>query len=497
MAWGSRIVRPFRSATGALLAALAVAVALTVIDVLIAVQVRTGPSMDSGRAENATRGIAGLFSVVHESEESRHTLAASSGTAPVPEEYADRALAVAADLTHDTDALGLDSEGTALHSALATWVVNPAAGIQPLLTTADRLTSALDARKDQARQEAETARNTLFALHCVFITVLLLSLGGLVWTVWRRIIRPLADLEAHLGSTAAEPPAPPSGRGGHGWLGGVWGEAERTLLLLRQSRHHATQADRALRTDAATSLGLRRILTAQHAPGPDVDAHGELMAAEGVIAGDFFDTLTLSDGTTALVQGDVAGHGVEAGLLAVQTKSAVLSALRLSRDPQSAAAAAWSMLATEDERFTTLVIAVLDPCRGTLRWLNAGHEIARLRRADGTVEDLAPTGPVIGPFIAVPDGTWSVATTTLSPGDLVVLATDGLTEARGADGVMLGEQTVTGLIRALGPDPREAVRRLHLAVQRHGADWERDDTTVLAATLVVPAAPRPEDGPAP
>ncbi|MEU8529288.1 PP2C family protein-serine/threonine phosphatase [Streptomyces sp. NPDC048629] len=488
MAWGTRIARPFQSVTGALVAAVVIAVALTVIDVLIAMQVRTGPSLDGGRAENATRGIGRLFAVVHESEESRHTDLGASATAPLPDAYADRALAVADTITHDTDAIGLASEGTALHSALSTWVVNPAAGIQPVLSTADRLVAALDARKARARHQAETAQNTLFALHCVFVATLLLLLGLMVWAVWRRIVRPLADLEARLGSTTAEIATRPSGRRAHGWLGGVWGEAERTLLLLKQSRHRATQADHALRTDAATSLGLRRILAAQHSPGPDVDAHGEMTAAEGVIAGDFFDTLALDDGSTALVQGDVAGHGVAAGLLAVQTKSAVLSALRLSLDPRIAAAAAWSMLAAEDERFTTLVIAVLDPRRRTLRWLNAGHEIARLRRADGTVEPLAPTGPVIGPFVLVPDGTWSVTTTTLSPGDLVLVATDGLTEARDADGVMLGEQTVTRLLGAAGPEPKEAVRRLHLAVQQHGADWERDDITVLAAALTTPPA---------
>ncbi|MFJ5707416.1 PP2C family protein-serine/threonine phosphatase [Streptomyces sp. NPDC093105] len=467
------------------MALVVVIVAMTVIDVLLAVRVHAGPSPDAGRAESVTRDVGRLFSVVHESEEGRHLLGSAAGTAPVPEVHADRALVLGDAITRETAALGLVSEGTALHSALATWVVNPAAGIQPLLTTTDRLAAALDARKARARHAAETAQNTLFALHCVFVAALFVLLGGLVWTLWRRIVRPLADLEARLGSTASDAAAlsPPTTRG---WVGGVWSEAERTLLLLKQSRHRATQADRALRTDAATSLGLRRILTAQHSPGPGVDAHGELMAAEGLIAGDFFDTLTLSDGTTALVQGDIAGHGVDAGLLAVQTKSAVLSALRLSLDPRTAAAAAWSMLSTEDERFTTLVIAVLDPGRGRLRWLNAGHEFARVRRADGTVEELSPTGPVIGSFVTAPEGTWEVVTTTLSPGDLVLLATDGLTEARDADGAMLGEQAVTALLAGAGPDPRKTVRRLHVAAQRHGTDWERDDVTVLAATLTAP-----------
>ncbi|MEU8762691.1 SpoIIE family protein phosphatase [Streptomyces sp. NPDC048659] len=95
----------------------------------------------------------------------------------------------------------------------------------------------------------------------------------------------------------------------------------------------------------------------------------------------------LPDGTTVLIQGDVAGHGTHAGLLALQIKSAVVAVLRLDPDPRAAAAAAWAIVAPEDERFTTLVISVLAPRGERLAWLNAGHEIVLLRRADGTVED--------------------------------------------------------------------------------------------------------------
>ncbi|MEV7280832.1 PP2C family protein-serine/threonine phosphatase [Streptomyces sp. NPDC093111] len=210
---------------------------------------------------------------------------------------------------------------------------------------------------------------------------------------------------------------------------------------------------------------------------------GRIHTAEGVIAGDFLDVLPLPDGTTVLLQGDVAGHGTDAGLLAVQIKSAVVAVLRLDPDPRAAAAAAWAVVAPEDERFTTLVIAVLDPRGRRLAWLNAGHEIVLLRRADGTVDELGTTGPVVGPFITDPDGMWDVHDCSLAPGDLVVLATDGLTDARDRTGVMLGRDAVITTVAGAGADPRAVVGALYRAIEDHGADWDRDDVSILAATV--------------
>ncbi|MFD5922883.1 PP2C family protein-serine/threonine phosphatase [Kitasatospora sp. NPDC127035] len=153
---------------------------------------------------------------------------------------------------------------------------------------------------------------------------------------------------------------------------------------------------------------------ASDSPGPGVSAHTVVLAAEGVVARDFVETLVLPDGRTALVQGDASGHGVEAGLLAVQAKSGVV-ALRLGRSPEVAAAAAWSALAREDERFTTLVVVLVDPRRRRITWLNAGHEIALLRRADGSVQPPAATGPVIGSFLTDPEHAWGTRETAFEP----------------------------------------------------------------------------------
>ncbi|MER6678033.1 PP2C family protein-serine/threonine phosphatase [Streptomyces sp. NPDC000983] len=464
------------------MAALVVAVALTVVDVLLAFRVYTGNAMTGSHADDASRNIGRLFATVHAADETRHRIGLGTG-GPVAAVYANRARALARDIDADARPLGMAAESEALTAALPAWIARPDTELHRLLAAADALAAALDEHKAQDRQDAVAAQNTLLALQFACVVVLLMLLGGLAFVVWRRIILPLTDLEAHLGSISLGT-APPTRITHHPtqWLGGVLGQAERTLQVLKESQHQADKDREALRTDAAASDGLSRILNIQHAPGPGVRAHGRVQSAEGVIAGDFLDTLALPGGLTVLLQGDVAGHGTDAGLLAVRVKSAVAAALHLAPDARTAAAAAWTVIAPEDERFTTLVIAVLDPARHRLSWLSAGHEIALLRHADGTVEELEPTGPVIGPFLTSPDDVWDVRQRPLAPGDLIVLATDGLTEARDRDGTMLGREAVSDTVSRAGNDPEEVVDALYRATARHDADWNRDDITILAAT---------------
>lgn len=353
-----------------------------------------------------------------------------------------------------------------------------------LLAAVRELREGLNVNRDTTWSSAFHDRGVAFVFVEVFAAVLLVVLACLAVLTSRRVMNPLADLEERI-RQATEGTPDSSGRAPRsGWLTGLSVESERLRQKLVQYRWDSRRHREALEQSGPTTLGLGKILAATGPPGPGVRAHAVIVAAEGIIAGDFVDILALPDGTTALVQGDISGHGVQAGLLGTQAKTAVLSALRLGHGPQAAVHAAWTVLNGQDERFLTLAITVLDPAAQTVSWVNAGHEEPFLRRARGTVERLAATGPLVNPVIDPAGSPWALQRARFGPGDLLVLTTDGLTEARTLAGAPLADREIEKILHTLSAaDPRAAVEGIYLAVEQHDIDWQRDDVTIIAATL--------------
>ncbi|GLW55527.1 PP2C family protein-serine/threonine phosphatase [Kitasatospora phosalacinea] len=343
---------------------------------------------------------------------------------------------------------------------------------------ADRLTVLLAAEAhDTTADASREGRAVLFYL-LVLCGGLVVLAGLTARQITRRLLTPLAGIEQRLRHDvpALDVPAPAA-------VSRLAHAADALRTRLRTAQRQAHRDHQALVQNGPCVQGLGAILASRHRAGPGVRAHGDLVAAEGLLAGDYLGVIALPDGSTALLLGDVSGHGVEAALLAVQLKCALRGALRTAADPVAAVRAAWHTLDPEDEHFTTLVLVRIDPRTGRLSWLNAGHERPFLRRADGTVERLAPTGPLLHPLIGPGPGTWTERSTPFRPGDLLLLCTDGLTEGRGPGGEF-GEQRVADLLAALpGSAPDAAVRALHAEADRFGLDWRRDDVTALAATV--------------
>jgi serine phosphatase RsbU (regulator of sigma subunit)/CHASE3 domain sensor protein len=354
---------------------------------------------------------------------------------------------------------------------------------QDLLASAQHLARQLNAERDATWNTAFQDRGNAFLFVEAFAVVLLIVLGAAALLTSRRVVIPLAELEQRM-REAAEGEIEGSADPSRTWVTGLAAASERLRMRLRQYHGDSVRDREALEMEGETSIGMSELLTRTGKAGPGVDAHGALVPAQGVVAGDFLDVVALRDGTTALVQGDISGHGVQAGLLAAQAKCTVISALRLGYGAHAAVRSAWSVLMDEDERFLTLSIIILEPARQMLSWVNAGHEPPFLRRADGRVERLEPTGPLVSCLVTADQAPWAVHQTPFSLGDLVVISTDGLTEARNAQGQLLGDEKVEEILSALtDTDPHAAVRTLFLAADRHGTDWRRDDVTVLAAAL--------------
>jgi sigma-B regulation protein RsbU (phosphoserine phosphatase) len=159
---------------------------------------------------------------------------------------------------------------------------------------------------------------------------------------------------------------------------------------------------------------------------PGYDIAGKSIAAQE-IGGDYFDFLTMSDGRSAICLGDVSGKGIPASLLManVQATIRLLASLSISAAETMARANSLLCRSTSPEKFVTFFFSILDPESHTLAFYNAGHNPPLLFDTSGH-SDLRTSGLVLGMIDGHPYKEGAVA---LAPGDVVVIYSDGVTEA--------------------------------------------------------------------
>lgn len=202
------------------------------------------------------------------------------------------------------------------------------------------------------------------------------------------------------------------------------------------------------------------------------------------IGGDYYDVIPLEGGQVALLIADVSGKGVSAALLMSNLQSSVRS---LARQPLSAKEMVEHLNRAACEvfsagQFVTLFYGVLDPRGRSLAYCNAGHLSPLLSRADGTVARLERGGLPLGIFEAA---AWDQSVVALAPGDLLVMYTDGLTEAaRRRTRELLGEERVTGYLAAHAAEGAEAFNRGILEWARRFAGYVLDDDITLLTVRV-------------
>jgi len=155
----------------------------------------------------------------------------------------------------------------------------------------------------------------------------------------------------------------------------------------------------------------------------------EYYSAAKTVAGDYYDYLELPDGRLAVVQGDVAGKGMAAALLMARLCSDVRYWLLSEPTPAAAVTRLNQQLSgIRYTSFVTLVLTVLDPYSHEVTIVNAGHMNPLLRRAGGRIEEL--TADAMGLPLGVRGNVeYEPQQITLQPGDVLVLYTDGLTDA--------------------------------------------------------------------
>ncbi|MGW1894524.1 SpoIIE family protein phosphatase [Streptomyces sp. NPDC002004] len=175
-------------------------------------------------------------------------------------------------------------------------------------------------------------------------------------------------------------------------------------------------------------------------PGIEV-AHEYLPAGDvNEVGGDWYDVIPLPDGRAALLIGDVMGHGIAAAAVMGRLSSSVRALARLGLSPAELLGHLETTLAELAEPLlATFLYAECDPATGTCSITRAGHPPPAVVGPDGTARLVeAPPGAPLG----IGDVSFTTTEVTLEPGSILVMYTDGLVEARGADiDERLGELT--------------------------------------------------------
>lgn len=200
------------------------------------------------------------------------------------------------------------------------------------------------------------------------------------------------------------------------------------------------------------------------------------------VGGDYYDFMDLGRDRLGLVIGDIAGKGMAAALLMANLQANLRSQSAIALDePQRMLHSANQLFYanTIDSAYTTLIFAEYDDRLRRLRYVNCGHLPALVLRRDGTVERLHSTGTVLGLF---EEWECSISECQLSPGDMLVLYTDGVTEARNDAGEEFGEQRLVEALQRYRERPSSALLpSITDDVQRFSPNQQYDDITLIVS----------------
>jgi serine phosphatase RsbU (regulator of sigma subunit) len=217
-------------------------------------------------------------------------------------------------------------------------------------------------------------------------------------------------------------------------------------------------------------------------PGLDVAANIQFCLE---VAGDYYDVVPVERGRTLLAVGDVTGKGVGPALLMANLQASLRSVtgVGLSLPDLMGRVNRQVCSSTSSEYFITMFSCIFDPASGALEWVNAGHNPPLLHRAGGTVERLCEGGLLLG---VSANEVYRSGRTSMEPGDLLLLYSDGVTEAMDSAEEEYGEDRLTAVLRQSASFPAEAVvGAVAVSVRSfHGADSFTDDFTVMAARRV-------------
>ncbi len=199
------------------------------------------------------------------------------------------------------------------------------------------------------------------------------------------------------------------------------------------------------------------------------------------VGGDYFDMVQLDDHRYLLVIADVAGKGTPAALLMSNLQATIRALAPLDITIADATARVNDLIYdnTSADKFITFFWAILDTKENTLKYVNAGHNPPYYLKADSTVHRLDKGGMILGVLKSVV--TYEHEVISLQPGDIVVMFTDGISEAMNSQNEEFGEEELEKILRTHAPEPAKSILdRVIQSVQEYADPTNQsDDITAL------------------
>jgi serine phosphatase RsbU (regulator of sigma subunit) len=231
----------------------------------------------------------------------------------------------------------------------------------------------------------------------------------------------------------------------------------------------------------------QRLLPESPPTVPGYELYGSNTASRQV-SGDYFDFRSRADGKVYAVIADVCGKGVGPALL----MASLQASFHAWADESVPVAEMTGRLSeaisrrTGPDRFITFFIVLLDPATGEFECTNAGHNPGILMTQDGSLQELPSHGL---PLALFPGRPYASSRFMLSPGDLLCLYTDGVTEANSPDGTEFGFPRLKEFLRKqVGRAPSEIEESLFKELEEHAQGEPFADDRTLVMIRRVPAA---------
>ena len=267
------------------------------------------------------------------------------------------------------------------------------------------------------------------------------------------------------------------------WMSNLFGRATQTVLLSQklradheQTRHEMRQVARLQRSLLPTELP--RVSTL------DMAVYSRTTSEAG---GDYYNVIPLPRGRVGFLVADVCGHGAAAAMLVAVVHSLISTYSGPAIPPGHLLAYVNDHLSRLSARsagkFVTAIYAVYDPDRATLTWSNAGHPPPRRIHGNGNKEALM--GERCVPLGIVAGTPYPETEAALSPGDQILLHTDGVTEAKNASGEMFGPDRLDTAFNPGAASARSLIGGILGALEAFtGGASPADDYTLLAMKFV-------------